>query len=294
MFMKTIRVMIMAALIGFSLQAMSLRAQLRIRITNGEEALKTEPIDKLLFTVEYKAASVADTSHRKQVDTEMMMLKVGAKSSVYYSYSKYIADSVMKAAQAAGLSMEAITEQLKNYQSRIDYKIYKNYPAGKVTTLDELGVSRFKCEETNDLPEWELLADTTTILSYPCRKAVCNFKGREYEAWFTTEIPRSEGPWKLHGLPGLILKAADSHNEYTFECVALVQNNDDESIQYGAAGYEPISRKNINKVYERYHTDPVGYMTSSMPNLQIVVKGQDGQPAQIKNMPYNPIEKAEE
>jgi len=171
----------------------------------------------------------------------------------------------------------------------VTYQIYKNYPAGKVTTLDKIAINRFRCEEDNEVPAWELLTDTMTILSYSCQKAVCNFKGRDFEAWFTPEIPRSEGPWKLQGLPGLILKVADSQGHYSFECSGLI--NAEEKIMFGADGYEPISRKNLNKVYERFATDPVGYVTSSSPNVRIVIKDESGEDKSVKNMPYNPIER---
>ena len=76
----------------------------------------------------------------------------------------------------------------------------------------------FLCEEKEEMPEWTLLPDTTTLLSYSCQKAICHFKGRNYTVWYTLEIPVSEGPWKLFGLPGLIIKAEDDKKHYTFNC----------------------------------------------------------------------------
>jgi len=40
---------------------------------------------------------------------------------------------------------------------------------------------------------------------YDCRRAIGKFRGREYEVWYTTDIPIPGGPFKLGGLPGLIL-----------------------------------------------------------------------------------------
>lgn len=81
-----------------------------------------------------------------------------------------------------------------------------------MTTLDRLATSNFRCEEKNEKPVWTLLPDTATILTYHCWKATGHFRGRSYTAWFTMEIPVSEGPWKLCGLPGLIIKAEDDRD----------------------------------------------------------------------------------
>lgn len=72
--------------------------------------------------------------------------------------------------------------------------------------------------------EWKLLNEFKLILGYKCRLAIGTFRGREYKAWFTDEIPSSEGPWKLSGLPGLIL-AAETGNNFSFEAVKVMLNS---------------------------------------------------------------------
>ncbi|GHT44005.1 hypothetical protein FACS189438_2230 [Bacteroidia bacterium] len=290
--MEMIRKISLAVLVAVGFATSGMQAQVRINMNVGQAPIKTEAIDDVLFSAEYKMTFVIDTAKRDRPLEETMMLVVGSKVSLFHSYSKFIADSIIAANVAAGASMETIAEKVRGFANQIDYKIYKNYPAGKVTTLDQVAGSRFRCEETNERPDWELLPDTMTILSYPCQKAVCLFKGRTYEAWYTSEIAKSDGPWKLHGLPGLILKASDSWNEYSFECIALAQPQGKETIQYGASGYEPLSRSALDKQYERYAADPIGYVQSSNPNARIVIKGQDGQEVRPKNTPYNPIELA--
>jgi GLPGLI family protein len=174
--------------------------------------------------------------------------------------------------------------------ARITYRIYKNHPAGKVTTLDRIVTTNFRCEEKNDKPQWTLLPDTATILTYRCQKASCRFRGRNYTAWYTTEIPVSEGPWKLCGLPGLILKAEDSRGHYSFLCTGLQQFKESKPLLFNAKGYESISRKDLDKIYERYFKDPVGYVASTAPNVKVTVKDEHGNPIKNYTIPYNPIE----
>lgn len=63
---------------------------------------------------------------------------------------------------------------------------------------------------------WTILTETKKIGRFDCNKAICSFRGRDYTAWFTLEIPLPYGPWKLQGLPGLILEAYDTNKEILF------------------------------------------------------------------------------
>ncbi len=63
---------------------------------------------------------------------------------------------------------------------------------------------------------WEVKDSTETILDYECLMAECNYHGRHWTILFTPELPISDGPWKLNGLPGLILRAQDDSGQYEF------------------------------------------------------------------------------
>ena len=98
-----------------------------------------------------------DTLQPDKKEEETLMLKVGDKCSVYYSYAKFLTDSVLEADKAAGASQEVINEHLQQYSSKTNAQVYKNYPAGKTTTLDALAASRFRCEEKEERPELSLI-----------------------------------------------------------------------------------------------------------------------------------------
>ncbi len=75
--------------------------------------------------------------------------------------------------------------------------------------------------ESTGLIKWKLLPENKEIGGFMCRKATCIFRDRSYIAWFTEDIPVSFGPWKLHGLPGLIMEAYDEEGGVNFLFASL-------------------------------------------------------------------------
>ena len=71
---------------------------------------------------------------------------------------------------------------------------------------------------------WILEEGDTTILGYTCKKANCTFRHRSWKVWYALDLPFSEGPWKLDGLPGMILKAEDTKGQYLFECIGIKEH----------------------------------------------------------------------
>ena len=88
---------------------------------------------------------------------------------------------------------------------QVAYHIKKNTMWSNV-----LCVSQIYTKEVAPDINWKISKETKKIGKLLCKKATAAFRGRNYTAWFTTEIPLPYGPWKLHGLPGLILEAYDT------------------------------------------------------------------------------------
>ena len=108
-------------------------------------------------------------------------------------------------------------------RSKFVYSIYKNAASGHLYCYDRVGFTAFyRYNEPDNLFKWKILNNKATMIAgYACQKATTTYAGRNYEAWFTREIPIPEGPYKFYGLPGLIVKVSDTRQQYIFELVKL-------------------------------------------------------------------------
>lgn len=102
--------------------------------------------------------------------------------------------------------------------------------------------------------KWQLSNETATVCGYVCQKATTHFRGRDFIAWFTTDIPVKGGPWKFGGLPGLILKVYDSNHLYIFEAVKIEKGNF-PIYEYDKSLYKKNSRKNVWNLQRRLNED---------------------------------------
>ncbi len=77
-----------------------------------------------------------------------------------------------------------------------------------------------------DLPkiEWKIKKEFKKVNNLNCQKAIGYFRGRTYTVWFSSDIPLPYGPWKLQGLPGLIIEAIDDNNQVYFSAFKIEFN----------------------------------------------------------------------
>jgi GLPGLI family protein len=77
----------------------------------------------------------------------------------------------------------------------------------------------FLMNEPIEKIQWTIQPERKLLDTFHCQKATCNFRGRDYIAWFSKDLPYSLGPWKLNGLPGLILEAFDTEKEVVYSFI---------------------------------------------------------------------------
>lgn len=245
-----------------------------------------EPCDTARYLVYYDLRMVEDTVNAPDIAVkETMRLELGDHVSLFYSQMAYQADSANAVVMKNGGN---------SYSGggKISWRLYKNYPTeGKTALLERLGMDRFVCTEDYAAPAWRPVADSSAvILGYRCSLATAAYKGRTWYAWYAEDIPLDAGPWKLGGLPGLILRAYDAPRHYVFDAVGMSEVAPPAPIYYKGVKYEAVSRKQLEGIRRRYFADPVGYITNN-PNVTVQIRDEQGnEVANPKNEPYNSIE----
>ncbi|KQR94493.1 hypothetical protein ASG01_01010 [Chryseobacterium sp. Leaf180] len=258
------------------------------------------------FFYEYKF--IPDSTNRADVKTEMMLLDIDEKGSKYYSQDKFLSDSTSQADLEKQIKTGStnLTLSRREKPGQVAYKVTKDYPDFKTYLFTRISSDMYKIEEDKK-PEWKILAEKQKIGSYSAQKATTNFGGREWTAWFTTELPFQDGPYKFYGLPGLIVKIEDKTGSHNMTLVGnkkmpMRVEKDVETpggVQiYGMGGKEVMINKNqFIKAWKSYVNDPTKNMREMMmknnENNKVVFKttSADGKEISDPNQVFREIEK---
>jgi GLPGLI family protein len=189
-------------------------------------------IDTCKYAVTYTFKYIEDTI-KKELYYDRQILEVGNKYSHFGSIWADKVDSVWyntginakinrpNKDGSDGISPEKEAGLQANEKPKYeDY--YTNYPdKGNLTA--SIAIEFYEYRYTEPVPkfEWKIQSDTATILGYKCIKATTTFRGRIYDAWFAPFIPVRQGPWKFSGLPGLILKTADTKGYFEWTAIGI-------------------------------------------------------------------------
>ncbi|MCZ4245817.1 GLPGLI family protein [Pedobacter punctiformis] len=280
--------------------------------------------DKALARVRYTFSHIEDTTQRDKPRTENMLLITGNNASVYTSYDKINQSANMqkqiqeqvKAQAGSGMQNIKIESRSTKPISQVDYFFFAN--EHKMITKERL-FNNYLVEEPAETINWKIAKDTMSFSGIHCQKATAYFKGRNWIAWFATEIPFQSGPWKLNGLPGLIVEAYDEKKEVQFQFAGLDKVTEAETVKDEKGELSGMSikivgletdnylgseiklpanaikttRKELDKLKEARDKDPQGFMQA-----QMAANGINGSfksstvraPGSVKIAINNPIE----
>lgn len=219
-------------------------------------------IDQAHLKCSYEYKYEFDTLSHKDVRDDLLYLQIGKSISKCFSYYTYQNDSLWNSPdgekKVSSLMMEAFTKKGSRTNAfphkRMTACIYKNYPIGKVTITDHLMDQYYVYEDDLYPQTWSMEDSTKLVMGHECQKAVCNFRGREWTAWFAVDIPISDGPWIFGGLPGLIMDVYDRKNQHHFRINGLQKVNN-EPIEF------IVLDKNFKKLVQ---TDRIKFLRSKM------------------------------
>ena len=237
----------------------------------------------------YEYKFVPNIEKKDSASTELMYLDIKKNGSSFYSRQKFLNDSTRNAyiqkQIALGSSNFSYNE---SNASKVPYTVTKKYPDYKINLLAPLGQNIFDVADQKKM-DWKILPDKKMIDKFEVQKATTDFGGRSWTAWFSQDFPFQDGPYKFHGLPGLILEMEDTTGTHIykfagskkFDEIEKIEKDSDLSVSARTvrigtlAGGKPleVTEEQFIKQWKDYKNDPVKDMRQmiSRPGVKMKV-----------------------
>lgn len=237
----------------------------------------------------YEYQFIPDSTNVSEVKSEMMNLDVSDEGSQFYSYDKYSSDSLRRAEiRKMASDGGSISIKVDSDKGSVKYKISKKYPDYNVFFHNRVLLDNYKVAEERKI-NWKISSEKQKVREWNTQKAEADFGGRHWTAWFASDIPIQDGPYKFHGLPGLIVKLEDKTKSHVFNLQG-VKNIKELSKDIISDKNIAINQKQYDKLIRDFEKDP----TSGLKMIQsggITIKMVDGQNNHMKEMEQRQIEK---
>lgn len=248
-----------------------------------------------------------------KLDKVITILDITDKKSIYQDYTVAAQDSIIKSAveeMEKAKVWKDISKMIK--MPKFSYKVVKTYPDMKEQYIDRISMNLFGYDDDIKFT-WNILPEKEKVGEYNTQKATTEFGGRKWTAWFSTDIPFQDGPYKFYGLPGLIVKIEDSEKNYSWKLSGNKKINNYEELSYAEkinAKYgipqnvTPTTKEKFEKAYTSFKQDPMAefrqkvtpeMMNMKMPGSDMTIgefgKRQEKVAKDFFNSNDNPIEK---
>lgn len=200
---------------------------------------------RVMYEMQYKTDTLQEKIFKK-----IMLLDIKQDNSRFYSQKLYSGDSAV----FASIKMnQPVTKRPMDY----DFMVLKYRKENIIKRYSKLYVDVYEVEEKAPVFSWEIKNETKEIGNFTCQRAILNYGGRKWEAWFAKDIIIQDGPYIFSGLPGLIVSLYDEKRNYSFQLVQIKNDfydfyRDDEIF---ITPYR-VNRRQLEKVYIDHYLDP--------------------------------------
>ena len=255
-----------------------------------------EVLDNVQYRAVYNFSYKTKPDQTEFAKTDLMYLDIGEKATKFYSRNESLKDSIRNDALKKGLSSFEIVELTRGYPAGTR-TVYYNF----LNERKRLEASNFSYlfayyEEEMLLPNWQLENEIVNIEGFNCHKATTTYLGRDWIVYFTQEIPINLGPWKLWGLPGLIVKATDSEENFKFVLNGFekIDNNTPLILTLKSQSgkeYSKVNKIGYRKMEKMFYTDNNEFMNIYLGVKNITITRADGTQWKGRlSIPFIPLE----
>lgn len=211
--------------------------------------------NRFIYDVEYKKDSTQNTTIK-----ENYHLDIEFKSVKYYPRDFFVGDSLVTNNLQIAKGTQFNTSHIIEHKiGSADYNYY-----------DVLENVVLKLPSKN-IQNWKLTDEKKKVKDMNLQKATTNWGGRNWIAWFTADIPFQEGPYKFHGLPGLIVELSDDKNNYKFELVKTQKISKPVKnmyIDYMLENSVSVDDQKYRDSKLKYYDSPINYLRNATQQTQ--------------------------
>lgn len=215
-----------------------------------------------LFVANYRLESQIDSMDENSSYTDYWRLYIGDGMSLFTSLRFLSMDSIKRIESEKGNPYGPSMDWYMNHGTKNTLVVFKNYHSQTITTHDKLApiISEHYVYEESSPIEWELLEDTTSIGSLTCFAATTTFGGRKWTAWYAPEIPVPDGPFKFKGLPGLVIRIADSTGTWEYELVDFKKEANQFAFNCSDAEHISVTKREFFKQKRNFYDNRIAIM----------------------------------
>ena len=248
----------------------------------------------------YEYTFVKDSLEKDETISENMYLDITEKGSKYFSYEVFKRDSTMQVQLQKHVTSSGSYTAFASFGGKgtISTVIEKDYPTFDVLQYENIGSDAYRLKDERKI-NWKISNEKIKIGEFMAQKATTEMYGRMWIAWFATDLPFQDGPYKFHGLPGLIVKVEDVTQSHIIELKGVKKLPNDfalpEKKDMFSGNTITLNYPKFKKVFVENRNNP----SSSMRQLQgsstkFVMKDQDGKEIDFNKMMREQDEKAKE
>lgn len=212
------------------------------------------------YSFGYRLEYLSDSTNIFNKKSEDFTLFVESGKSYFVSDNFVKHDSIVKA-----ISKTLDFNFSNTPNTRFKTVIIKDNEAKNLTFYDNFLKYFFRYKETPKI-EWKLINEKSKIGTFNCSKAVADYGGRTWEAWYTEEIPISDGPYKFKGLPGLIVKINDTENNYNYELISIKKKSRPNNVIFSEEylnKHKSISKEDYVKALKNINENFINELSAS-------------------------------
>lgn len=207
----------------------------------------------------YQVTMKPNSADKSDVKTENAYLDISQNKSVFVAENRVKRDSLftrMRTTQSFDRT------QMQNLRSNIQYTVEKDAAEQNVTFKERIGRDLYTYVEDRPM-NWKIINETTKIGDYTAQKAETDFGGRKWIAWFTTDLPFQDGPYKFSGLPGLIVKVEDADGDYSFDLKESKKLAEMTTLDERGNTIK-VKRPAFEKQMEKFRKDPMSFFNMNI------------------------------